>query len=310
MLRYRADHFSEILVNFYRSQVLRRVLGADLLIGVYAAAIVWAGKQHMIPAFKVDPAVFPVMTLLLSFLLAFRTNGAYDRWWEGRKQLGALVNATRNLALMLAARLPEDGAERRRTYAREISAFTAALNHHLRRDLDVEMLSDLEAEDKEFLRKLEHVPLALSARLARRVEEDHAAGVFSGFQLLDLQGHVAKLMDIGGACERIKNTPIPFSYSSYLKNLLLLFCMLMPIGLQSDNGYLSVPIVMLVFGCLVGLELLAADIEDPFGYQENDLPIGRLTHMIRRNVHEVLVGARPEDEVVPSKELEGIEVAI
>jgi putative membrane protein len=310
MLRYRADEVSQVLVNFYRSQVLRRVLGADLVIGLYAAAVVWAGQQGMIPDFRVDPAVFPVMTLLLSFLLAFRTNGAYDRWWEGRKQWGALVNATRNLALMLAARLPAEDGDRRQAYAANISAFTAALNHHLRRDLDVALLTDLSPAEKEALGDLEHVPLALSAQLARRVEEDHAAGAFSGFQLLDLQGHVAKLMDIGGACERIKNTPIPFSYSSYLKNLLLLFCLLMPVGLQSENGYLSVPIVMLVFGCLVGLELLAADIEDPFGYQENDLPIGRLTHMIRRNVFEVLVGARPEDEVVPSKEPEGIEVAI
>ena len=219
------------------------------------------------------------------------------------------VLAVRNLALMLSARLPEDAGDRRRAYASDVAAFTAALNHHLRRDLDVGLLSDLEGDDQEGLRKLEHVPLALATRLARRVEEDHEAGTFSGYHLLDLRGHVGKLMDIGGACERIKNTPIPFSYSSYLKNLLLLFCLLLPFGLQTDNGYLSVPIVMLVFGCLVGLELLAADIEDPFGYQENDLPLGRLTHMIRRNVHEVLVGARPEQEVVPREAPAGIEAA-
>ena len=289
--------------------MLRRILEADLVVGAYAAAVVWATRAEYLPSFRISAVAFPVMTLLLSFLLGFRTNTAYDRWWEGRKQWGALVNVCRNLALFLSAQLPVDDATRREAFAVEISAFVAALNHFLRRDLDLAKLPDLAEAERASLAPVEHVPLALAGRLASRVEQLHAAGEMTDMHLLDLRTRLGQLMDISGACERIKNTPIPFSYSSYMKNLVLWFCLLMPFGIQADNGYATVPLVMLTFGCLVGLEMLAADIEDPFGYDENDLPLGRITHMIRRNVHEVLLGTLPPDESIPDLDPTGIQRA-
>jgi len=310
MLRYQSSRWFEILTHFYRSAVLRRILEADLLVGAYAAGVVYLTQAGHLPSFKVSAVAFPVMTLLLSFLLGFRTNTAYDRWWEGRKLWGALVNVTRNLALFLSAQLPVDAEDERAAFAAEISSFVAALNHFLRRDLDLAKLPDLSDEDRETLAKVEHAPLALAGRLASRIEKLHIAGQISDIHLLDLRTRLGQFMDISGACERIKNTPIPFSYSSYMKNLVLWFCLLMPFGIQADNGYWTVPLVMLTFGCLVGLELLAADIEDPFGYDENDLPLGRLTHMIRRNVHEVLLGTHPPGETIPPLDPTGIQRAL
>ncbi len=91
-----------------------------------------------------------------------------------------------------------------------------------------------------------------------------------------------------GACERIKNTPIPFSYSVFLKKFIFFFTMTLPMGYVFKLGYFCIPVVVFIFYVLASLELIAEEIEDPFGTEENDLPTERICNTIRANVYEII----------------------
>jgi putative membrane protein len=112
--------------------------------------------------------------------------------------------------------------------------------------------------------------------------------IISGEQLLMLNIEMSSFLDICGACERIKNTPIPYSYSAFIKKFIFIYVITLPLGYVFQLGYLIIPLVIFVFYVLGSLELIAEEIEDPFGKDANDLPMQRMTDNIRKNIHEVL----------------------
>lgn len=305
MIRYPSRSWPAVLANVFRSSVLRAVVVGALGVGLYAEAVVRLTDAGLLPELPLKPTLFPLVTVLLSLLLAFRTNTAYDRWWEGRKLWASLVNNTRNLAIFLDSTLPPGDADNRRRFAAEISGYAAAVKGHLRQGVDFEDLRDLDAANLARLRTLEHVPNAIASLISRRIYDLAKDGVITGFELVNLKAQVAELTDIVGGCERIKNTPIPYSYAGYERHLITWFVLALPFGLRSDYGVLSAPITAVAFMSLAGLEMLAADIEDPFGSDENDLPTEGLSAMIRRNVHELLIGALSEEAAAPEAEAAG-----
>jgi putative membrane protein len=308
VIRYPSRSWSAVLANVFRSSVLRTVVVGAVGVGLYAEAVLRLTDAGVIPAVPLKPTLFPLVTVLLSLLLAFRTNTAYDRWWEGRKLWGALVNNTRNLAIFLDSTLPVDDADHRRRFAAQISGYAAAVKGHLRDGVDFEDLRDLDAATLQRLRTLEHVPNAIASLISRRIYDLAKDGIITGFELVNLKAQVAELTDIVGGCERIKNTPIPYSYAGYERHLLTWFVLALPFGLRADYGALTAPLTAVAFMALAGLEMLAADIEDPFGSDESDLPTAKLSAMIRRNVHELLIGSLPADDAAPPTETSGVHV--
>jgi putative membrane protein len=110
----------------------------------------------------------------------------------------------------------------------------------------------------------------------------------TGDQLIILNGEIQSFMDVCGACERIKNTPIPFSYSVFIKKFTFIYILTLPIGLCFNLGYLTIPVVAIILYVLGSLEIIAEGIEDPFGHDENDLPMDRMAAAIKKNVAEIL----------------------
>src|SRR5690606_64283 len=142
-------------------------------------------------------------------LLVFRTNTAYDRWWEGRRLWGQLVNISRGLGRQLTSTLPpaENGVRRAR-YAELLSEFPEALAVHLRRPRGADG---------------PHVPNAVLSALHAELRHDLDAGRLAPDMRLTLAPLLQGFDDVLGACERIRNTPIPFSYSSYIKQFVMLY---------------------------------------------------------------------------------------
>ena len=110
----------------------------------------------------------------------------------------------------------------------------------------------------------------------------------SGEQLLFLNDELQSFTDICGACERIKNTPIPFSYSTFIKKFIFIYVVTLPFGYVTNLGYLIIPVVAFVFYVLVSLELIAEEIEDPFGEDDNDLPTDLMAKAIKKNIEEII----------------------
>ena len=275
MISYDPKNWLRILLDFPRSPVFR-TLALDVVgAGCWAALVVWVETDLIRVAVPLGPAFLSILGIILGLLLVFRTNTAYDRWYEGRRLWGQLVNLSRGLARQLGVRLrtgPEAQVRRER-YTELLSRLPAALTTHLRRPRGNEG---------------PHVPNEILTALHGEMASDHAAGRLEPMGPLALAPLLQGFDDVVGGCERIRNTPIPFSYSSYIKQFVVLYALVMPFGLVREFGYGTVIASMFTFFATMGLELLATEIEEPFGTDVNDLPLDSLTILIGRDVASIL----------------------
>ena len=229
-----------------------------------------------------------LLGFVISLLLVFRTNTAYDRWWEGRKLWGALVNNSRNLALKMNALLPKNDMQSRSFFKTLIPQYAVALKNHLRSEatrleLDESLHPELTEIDHD-----KHLPNQLAALLFKKVNTLFETGKIKGEQLIVLNNELQSFTEICGACERIKNTPIPFSYSAFIKKFIFFYVMTLPWGYVFNLGYLVIPVVGFIFYVLASLELVAEEIEDPFGTDTNDLPMDKMCANIQKHINELL----------------------
>jgi putative membrane protein len=227
--------------------------------------------------------IHTTLGFVLSLLLAYRTNTAYDRWWEGRKLWGGLVNNSRNLALKLSAYLKDEND--RQFFRKLIPAYSSVLSKHLCNEEVSQMLFeglDLTIDHQK------HRPNQVAKMLFQKANDLYQAGKISGNQFYLINSELQSFTEICGACERIKNTPIPYSYSAFIKKFIFFFVMTLPFGFVFSLGYYVIPVVIFIFYVLASLELIAEEIEEPFGNDPNDLPTGRMAERIRADVHAIL----------------------
>lgn len=287
MIIYNPKTWFAVFQN-YGKHVLKTLRPALIFMLVYTAVLSFVVswfELHFISTLTMHQ----LLGIVLGLFLVFRTNTAYDRWWEGRKLWGSMVNNTRNLAFKINAFLGPDDKEERMWFAQMIPNIPVALKEHLRSNSKTE---DLDLVDEEMMRAVEkakHVPNVLSSLIYNRVTNLFKKGKISGDQLFLLDKEVKEFSEIVGACERIKNTPIPYSYSMYIKKFIFIYLLTLPLGLVGEEGYITIPIVILITYVLLGVELIAEEIEDPFGKDSNDLPTDELSSKIKENVREILL---------------------
>jgi putative membrane protein len=224
-----------------------------------------------------------MLGFVISLLLAYRTNTAYDRWWEGRKLWGSLVNNSRNLAIKLSAILKDENDKN--YFKRMIPNYSLVLGNYLRDEETAKML--FEGLDLE-LDHHKHRPNQIAKLLFYKINDLHQLGKISGDQLIIINAELQSFTDVCGACERIKNTPIPYSYSAFIKKFIFIYVMTLPFGYVFSLGYYTIPVVIFIFYVLASLELIAEEIEDPFGSDANDLPTAKIASNIKKHVEELL----------------------
>lgn len=272
-----------------KSWTMVRILRSVFAIGVYSAAVcITAIQLELQDYIALNTGIYSLLGVMLSIFLVFRTNTAYDRWWEARKQWGALVNNTRNFAIYVHAMFPVSDLNIRKYMAKHISNFCYALVEHLRDGVKLEQLIFLTKEEKEVYESKGHIPNFIALKAFEPLAEAHRNGTINEGDYINIKAQHQSLLDILGACERIKKTPIPFSYAVYMKLFITIYGLLLPFSLITTFGYGSIPLAMFVFFALIGIELMGEEIEDPFGTDCNDLPTGDIAHTIRNNVYEIL----------------------
>lgn len=287
MIQYNPKDWITFIFRFHESDTFRQLIPMMLFIGLYAGGVAYleiaywklSDTSHV----KSIPLMHTTVGFVLSLLLAYRTNTAYDRWWEGRKLWGALVNTSRNLAMKLSAYLTN---EQDRSYFRSlIPTYAAVLSKHLSNEEVSQSLYeglDLAIDHQQ------HQPNQVAKRLFQKANELYMAGKFSGEQFIVINNELQAFNDICGACERIKNTPIPYSYSAFIKKFIFFYIMTLPFGLVFNLGYYVIPVVVFIFYVLASLELIAEEIEDPFGGDENDLPTTKMAANIKKHIEELI----------------------
>ncbi|MGD9646950.1 MAG: bestrophin family protein [Pirellulales bacterium] len=220
---------------------------------------------------------------VLGLLLVFRTNTAYDRWWEGRKLWGQLVNDSRNLAIKSRIFAAENLADMQE-FGRLITSFAFELKDHLRAPLAPPPDSAGAAPAASSL----HVPMSVASRIVSRIMLWKRDARIDGFETLMLDSHARSLMDICGACERIRKTPIARGYLVFIRKCIMVYLVALPWGIVHDFGWLTVVVTAIVAYFMIGLELVAEDVEEPFGHGSDDLHLDEYCRTIRSSVEEVM----------------------
>lgn len=288
MKAYNPKHWFSLIFSFHKTDSFRLLLPAMLGLVVLSTVLCYLHLEMKYVTFRSTTVMHSLLGFVISLLLVFRTNTAYDRWWEGRKLFGDLVNNSRNLMMKINAFIPDDKKELKNNFRILISNYGFALKEHLRGGFKIELLEDHPGLKAAELKEYNHVPNRIAQQLYKDVEELRKHHVISEEKLLVLNEELRSFTNIVGACERIKKTPIPYSYSSFIKRMIFLYVVTLPLGLIPDLKWASIPIVLFVFYAFASLELIAEEIEDPFGYEQNDLPTDEIVNTIKKNLLEIM----------------------
>lgn len=288
MKAYNPKHWFSLIFSFHKSDSARQLVPAIIGLGVFTAGLCYIHLKVAEINFVSTIVMHSLLGLAISLLLVFRTNTAYDRWWEGRKLLGDLVNNSRNLMLKINAFVPAERKEVKTIFRILISNYAFALKEHLRGGFKSEELEDTTALPLSVLKEYNHIPNRIAQQLYYEAQQLCEQKIISEERLLVLNEELRSFTNIVGACERIKKTPIPYSYSIFIKRMIFLYVITLPFGLIPDLRWVSIPIVLLIFYAFAGLELIAEEIEDPFGKDYNDLPTDDIAMTIKRNLAEIV----------------------
>ena len=290
MIEYNPKDWFGFLFRFHKADTVRKLLPILLSIALYAFLVVFV-FHTLLKVGEKDPhwgelsLIYSTLGFVISLLFVFRTNTAYDRWWEGRRQWGTLVNISRSLSQKLvSAGVSEDD---RRDFSALVGNFAFALKNHLRSIYRPDELEESDLLPIKDLNPSAHVPNQVAAAIHIRINQLYAEGRLTEMHFLSMQTELNGLYDVLGACERIRKTPIPFSYSSFLKKFIFFYIMPFPFVFLKPMGYFLIPAIIFVFYVLASLELIAEEIEDPFGTDANDLPTDSISANIRKSVHEI-----------------------
>ncbi len=276
------------LLDFHTSRAMSLLARRIVWFGLYTLVLlIIEAKFHWIPL-RSDIIFASLLGTMLSLLLVFRTNTAYDRFWEGRKSWGSLVIHTRIFAAMLHGILPKADKANREFFARHISAYTFATKNHLRDCFIAEELTDLNGRFVDELRTVQHVPNGIGKAIFAQMQTLFRSGIFRGEDMRNLKPQFDVLLDTTGVCERIKFTPIPPSYGTYIRVFIFVYLVILPFLLIEKYELYTIPAEMFAGYILMGLEMIAEEIEEPFGLDSNDLPLDKISATIRSNVFEIL----------------------
>jgi len=301
MISYNAKDWFTFIFKKHKAETMKRLLPLLLGVGLYAGS--WAyienvflAENKTIELLKDIGIVYTILGFTLSLFLVFRTNTAYDRWWEGRRLWGDLTNAIRNLCIHLHSSLPIENEKRRAYYGALMHLFSISLKQHLQdKRLHTNHFEIFEEnnpifEDKTSILNSNHQPQIIVKILLLALKADVRHGLFSIHDLELYRMEINKLMDVTGGCERIKNTPIPFTYSVFIKKFIFIYVMLFPIVYSTQLFFIIIPVTMFILYVLASIELIAEEIENPFNGDESDLPLDAIVKNIGKSTREIFFG--------------------
>ncbi|WP_374951308.1 bestrophin family protein [Mucilaginibacter sp.] len=275
-----------------------------IMVAVYSILIAIMYNNFHFTRISIPIAVPTILGTVISLLLAFKSNQAYDRWWEARTLWGGIVNDTRTLTrqLMTFVDTPYgEGDEKafcERVAKRQI-AWCYSLSQHLRKQDALNGLERLiSEEDINHVKKYSNVPVGLLELQGADLRSAYKLGWINEYQQVQLDETLVRFSNEMGGCERIKNTVFPATYSTYIHLSVWLFILLLPFGLIEFFGVVEVPLVIAIASSFFLIESMAIHLQDPFENKPTDTPTTTISRNIERDIKQMLKeNFKQEDEV-------------
>jgi ion channel-forming bestrophin family protein len=230
--------------------------------------------------------------IVLGLLLVFRTNTAYERFWEGWQIAGMTIFTGRNLSRQIWMNIIVKSfkeQENKAYHLRLIAAFFVAMTQHLRREgVDDRLKSILAPEHFLQLKNVSNMPLKITQLIGAYLTQQYSQQHIDSIQFAALNRLLDQLVECLSRCERILNAPMPKAYSIHLRHLLILYCFALPFQMVKDLHWWTVPAVGVVAFALFGIEAIGLEIENPFGYDANDIPLDNLCRKLHNDIEELI----------------------
>jgi putative membrane protein len=277
----------KFLFSFHKEKSFSRLRPLLIAVTIYAA-LVSIGEYYLHDRYKIfDEFTYLgqfhlLFNFVLSVLIGFRVNTAYARWWEARGLWGQLTNHTRNLTLRLASYFP---LSQQPKLVDKLASFALVLKSHLRQDREggIELLASLGLQ----VGPSDHIPTALLQSIYNEISQMRQTHGLTLEQFLLVSDNLGGLTDVMGGCEKILNTRIPSAFNTLIKQALVFYMLIFPFGWADTFGLFVIPLIIVMIYVLWGLEALADELEDPFGFDENDLQLDTMSVNIANNVKQI-----------------------
>lgn len=278
------------IVFDFKSSVIPNIWIRVLVIMIFALAVTIAHDSNLPMSQPILGSIIP--GIVLGLLLVFRTNTAYDRYWEGRKLIGLISQISRTMAKNMMIFIPENNSE---DYARKIShiklliALFITIKYQLRQEKVHEEIKDFISEIQYLeLTRAKNMPLQIIKWLTIYFDELVKNKVINELTLMAWNKEIEEIFTYFGGCERIATTPIPQAYSIHLKHLLLIYCFAIPFQFVAELNWWTIPVAGIISFALLGIEAIGLEIENPFGYDYNDLPLDNIATKMTEDIQELI----------------------
>jgi ion channel-forming bestrophin family protein len=277
------------LLFVWRGSMMKLMLPQLLIVAALSVLAVWTEGtifKHKVP---LNATPFTLVGVALALFLGFRNSSAYDRWWEGRKLWGALVNTMRTLtrqALTMTGDVPK-AAKDKREFIDMLVAFTYAMRDQLRGDVfarSAELLPPALAEEVDRAR---YKPFIILRGMGEWVSARYKEGAFGEITMTAIDRNLVELSNILGGCERIAATPVPFGYSVMIHRVVYFYCALLPFGLVDAIEWMTPAVALVMAYSFIALDSLAGELEMPFGRDESDLALDAISLNIELSIREM-----------------------
>jgi len=287
MVTYQTKSWWKILLR-WRGSVLPGVIGRVLLAGALGTLAAWLNQERGV---AMPALAHGLVGVALGLLLVFRTNASYDRFWEGRRMLGNLVNRTRDFARQVTTLIDGDGDDvraARERLVRRLNLLYALIRQYLRKERDLAALGALAtAEERAALEPVAVRPTVAFTWMSAELVALARAGHLSEQRLMLLDANLTNFADAWGGAERIMKTPIPFAYAHHIKAFLMLFVFTAPFAMAASMHWETPAAAAVLAYGLFGIDEIAVEIEDPFGYDDNDLPLDAVGEVIAKDSADI-----------------------
>lgn len=277
-----ANNVLAVAASMHSAPVMGRLVLLVAVVGIYAAVVSLSGAFAGRVAFHLEPDIHSFVGFVLGLLLVFRTNTAYERWWEGRKLWGALISDSRNFCVKVSrlVNVPHDEAlHAGRSLIELADSLRRALQNTPRNSAAIAGLAEVRSSES---------PVQIVGRIYDQINRWAAAGYVNDFEITHLDVHARSFLDTVGGCERIRGTRLSISYRAFVRQCICLYLLLLPWCLVESYGVWTIPATIMVSYFMIGIEIIAETVEQPFGSSDDHIPLDEICERLAVSIHEIL----------------------